>query len=144
MSATLSPMTVEEENAFIASLEQAIEEHEYSRASNDVETYMRVSRSLEGLLENEKAVCHLKDFVVDERCEENVLFLLDVSEYKKMYNDNNYKTNQVCIFYWFNRLEIDESREDCKAIPDSCCIFQSLSSVGIFLFPVIYPSSYHR
>lgn len=109
MSTPLSPMTIEEENAFIASLEQSIEEHEYSRASNDVETYMRVSHSLEGLMGNEKAVTHLKDFVVDERCEENVLFLLDVNEYKKMYNDNNYKTNQVCAFINVNRLEINES-----------------------------------
>ena len=31
----------------------------------------------------------------DERCEENVFFLMDVSEYKKMYNDENYNVYQV-------------------------------------------------
>lgn len=94
----MNPLNIDEENAFIASLEQTIEEMEYKRATNDIDSFMSVSHSLEGLLGNEKTVNHLKDFVVDERCEENVLFLLDVKEYKKMYNDNNYKTNQVVFF----------------------------------------------
>lgn len=81
--------------AFIAQLEQTIEEQEYSRASADIQAYLSVSQSLEGLLKNEKAVEHLKDFVVDERCEENVLFLLDVNYFKKIYNDSNYSVSQV-------------------------------------------------
>ena len=40
---------------------------------------------------------HIKDFVVDERCEENVLFLLDVNEFRKMYNDDNYSQSQVSV-----------------------------------------------
>ena len=120
MASAVTPMNIEEENAFIASLEQTIEDMEYKRASNDIENYMSVSQSLEGLLGNEKTVNHLKDFVVDERCEENVLFLLDVKEYKKMYSDNNYQTNQVSLYSYCNQLEINESREDREAILDSC------------------------
>ena len=120
MASAGTPMNIEEENAFIASLEQTIEDMEYKRASNDIENYMSVSQSLEGLLGNEKTVNHLKDFVVDERCEENVLFLLDVKEYKKMYSDNNYQTNQVSLYSYCNQLEINESREDREAILDSC------------------------
>ena len=103
MASAVTPMNIEEENAFIASLEQTIEDMEYKRASNDIENYMSVSQSLEGLLGNEKTVNHLKDFVVDERCEENVLFLLDVKEYKKMYSDNNYQTNQVSLHSYCNQ-----------------------------------------
>ena len=84
--------------AFIAQLEQSIEEHEYSRSSEDIQAYLSVSQSLEGLLRNE-AVEHLKDFVVDERCEENVLFLLDVNYFKMIYNDSNYSVSQVFSFY---------------------------------------------
>lgn len=113
MATPTSSISVDEENAFIASLEQTIEDMEYKRASNDIESYMSVSQSLEGLLGNEKTVNHLKDFVVEERCEENVLFLLDVKEYKMMYNDNNYKTNQVDFLYMNNLLEIDEGGKDC-------------------------------
>lgn len=113
MATPTSSISVDEENAFIASLEQTIEDMEYKRASNDIESYMSVSQSLEGLLGNEKTVNHLKDFVVEERCEENVLFLLDVKEYKMMYNDNNYKTNQVDFLYMYNLLEIDEGGQDC-------------------------------
>lgn len=84
--------------AFIAQLEQSIEEHEYSRSSEDIQAYLSVSQSLEGLLRNEKAVEHLKGFVVDERCEENVLFLLDVNYFKMIYNDSNYSVSQVFSF----------------------------------------------
>ena len=94
--ALTSGATIEDSDiAFIAQLEQTIEEQEYSRASADIQAYLSVSQSLEGLLKNEKAVEHLKDFVVDERCEENVLFLLDVNYFKKIYNDSNYSVSQV-------------------------------------------------
>ena len=91
--------------AFIAQLEQTIEEQEYSRASADIQAYLSVSQSLEGLLKNEKAVEHLKDFVVDERCEENVLFLLDVNYFKKIYNDSNYSVSQVFYDLLFAIIE---------------------------------------
>ena len=87
----------DEENALIVSIEEAIQEAEFSRASTDIDAYMNVSHSLEGLLGNEKCVKHIKDFVVDERCEENVLFLLDVNEFRKMYNDDNYSQSQVSV-----------------------------------------------
>lgn len=97
MSTPVVQSSIDEENAFIVSIEEAIQEAEFSRASTDVDAYMNVSHSLEGLLGNEKCVKHIKDFVVEERCEENVLFLLDVNEFRKMYNDDNYSQSQVCV-----------------------------------------------
>lgn len=102
MASTPVDGTMESDTAFIAFLEQNIEDLEYKRASDDIQSYMSVSQSLEGLLRNEKTVDHLKDFVVDERCEENVFFLLDVSEFKKIYNDSNYSISQVAPFSFFN------------------------------------------
>ena len=98
MASTPTDGTMESDTAFIVFLEQNIEDLEYNRASNDIQAYMSVSQSLEGLLRNEKTVDHLKDFVVDERCEENVFFLLDVNEFKKIYNDSNYSISQVAPF----------------------------------------------
>ena len=97
MSTPVVQSSIDEENALIVSIEEAIQEAEFSRASTDVDAYMNVSHSLEGLLGNEKCVKHIKDFVVDERCEENVLCLLDVNEFRKMYNDDNYSQSQVSV-----------------------------------------------
>lgn len=102
MALTSGAKTEDSDIAFIAQLEQSIEEHEYSRSSEDIQAYLSVSQSLEGLLKNEKAVDHLKDFVVDERCEENVLFLLDVNNFKKIYNDGNYSVSQVFLFCYLH------------------------------------------
>ena len=92
----MSNSVEDQENGIIADLEHMIESLEYERSKNDIQEYLRVSQSLEGLLSNEKTVKHMKDFVIDERCEENILFLIDVNEYKKMYGDDNYNAYQVC------------------------------------------------
>lgn len=91
----MSNLNEDMENAVIADLERQIETLEYERSKSDIQSYLSVTQSLEGLLGNEKTVKHIKDFVIDERCEENVFFLMDVSEYKKMYNDENYNVCQV-------------------------------------------------
>ena len=62
-----------------------------------MDAYMSVSQSLEGLLSNEKCLKHIQSFVIEERCEENILFFLDVSEFKRMYNDSNYNLTQVSV-----------------------------------------------
>ena len=93
----MSNSVEDQENGIIADLEHMIESLEYERSKNDIQTYLRVSQSLEGLLSNEKTVKHMKDFVIDERCEENILFLIDVNEYTKMYGDDNYNPYQVCL-----------------------------------------------
>lgn len=97
LTSRMSNSVEDQENGIIADLEHMIESLEYERSKNDIQTYLRVSQSLEGLLSNEKTVKHMKDFVIDERCEENILFLIDVNEYKKMYGDDNYNPYQVCL-----------------------------------------------
>ena len=93
----MSNLNEDMENAVIADLERQIETLEYERSKSDIQSYLSVTQSLEGLLGNEKTVKHIKDFVIDERCEENVFFLMDVSEYKKMYNDENYNVYQKIL-----------------------------------------------
>ena len=80
---------------FIMELEQMIKEKEYSKSSEDINEFMKVSHSLTSLLENEKTICHLRDFVSEERCEENVYFIEDVMNYKEQYDSENFTLERV-------------------------------------------------
>ena len=84
--------------AFVMDLEREIKEREYSKSSADINEYMKVSHSLTSLLENEKTICHLKDFVCEERCEENVLFIEDVMNYKEQYDSESFTFERVGAF----------------------------------------------
>ena len=89
-------MEMDPESDVIRELESEIARVEYERAKKDIDTYLLVSKSLDGLLEYEKAAKHLHDFVMEERCEENYLFMMEVKSFKNMHTDTNYTIKQVC------------------------------------------------
>ena len=84
-----------DENTFIMELEKEIARREFESASRDIQTYLSVTKSLNGLLEHEKAAKHLQDFVVDERCEENYSFMLEVNDFRRIHADEKYTVKQV-------------------------------------------------
>lgn len=84
-----------DENTFIMELEKEIAKREFESASRDIKTYLSVTKSLNGLLEHEKAAKHLQDFVVDERCEENYSFMLEVNDFRRIHADEKYTVKQV-------------------------------------------------
>ena len=84
------------ESDVIRKLESEIGRVEYERAKKDIDTYLLVSESLDGLLKFDKTAQHLHDFVMEERCEENYLFMTEVKSFKNMYTDTNYTIKQVC------------------------------------------------
>ena len=60
----MSNLNEDMENAVIADLERQIETLEYERSKSDIQSYLSVTQSLEGLLGNEKTVKHIKDFLL--------------------------------------------------------------------------------